>query len=99
METENTQVHREDEEEEPADNMESLECPYKKFKFDTDLFENASFVTTIEESKGVNSNGDEYGTHCEFPNTSDLNVHQKTVEREGDGEGGSENGEELVSHV
>jgi hypothetical protein len=96
METENSQVHDEREEEEEAtDNMEPMECPYKKFKFDNDdAYDTASFVTNIEDAKDVDSNGDGYGMQQNLP-TSELD---EGPEGEGNGEdgveGGSDDGED-----
>lgn len=64
METENFHV-LEDEKEEEQNLL--MECPYKKFKFDSDEdHDDASFVTTIEDPKEKdNSNGDDAGNHQE----------------------------------
>lgn len=89
METEIFQVLNEQEEERGA-----IECPYKKFKFDSDEDNaDASFVTKVENSKeGDNSNGDNDGIHQES-----LQAGKTPFDGlDETGDVGSENGEQKI---
>lgn len=91
METENFHVLEKPEREQDS----PMECPYKKFKFDSDEdHEDASFVTTIEDPKGKdNSNGDDGGNHQEMQQAGAAEF--ESLEETGDV--GSENGKQWDS--
>lgn len=96
METESEVHNPEEEEEEEADNMEALGCPYKKFKFDSDEHLDASFVTTIGDPNDINSNGGENGSQPVAQNASEIEIVDETVEIDNEADVGSENGEDFV---
>lgn len=71
---------------------ETMECPYKKFKFDSDDDE-PSFVTTIEDSNEKdNSIGDNNGG-----NLQESAVPSGFDGLDENGDAGSENGEDCVT--
>lgn len=94
METENFNVLEEKEEV-----RDIIECPYKKFKFDHDNFnEDASFVTSNEIPQAMDtSNGDCVGIRPDNPQAPALDVQVEMLEGEAEieAEGDSENGESM----
>lgn len=83
MESENFQSTEEKEE------RETMECPYKRFKFDSDEDDEPSFVTTVEESNEKNNSlGDNGGDQLE--NSKDKSEFNGVEEIDG-----SENGENV----
>lgn len=75
-----------DENEEEEDDREIMECPFKKFKFDSD--EHASFVTKLEDP--IVSNGGVEGIQPLLEPAGGC---------DGDVDGGSENGETTKEEI
>lgn len=70
----------------PVEEEAPLECPFKKFKFDSDeQFSDAQFVTTLEDPMNMHSNGDDLGIQQQELSVLDVS---ESIEDEN----GSENG-------
>lgn len=75
----------------PVEEDPPLECPFKRFKFDSDeQFSDAQFVTTLEDPMNMLSNGDDLG--IQQHELSVLDVSESIED-----ENGSENGKHTCS--